>query len=128
MVDTTVEHAIWVIPSDSAFHRLGEASFFQKSIHIDSVEEVATVETAFDLVGLILVRFGCNVPGVSRWVDYTSGLEDISQHGHFDTWILRLTVTPIKGLISVHGTTSELRKGMCKFLEATITPVFALIL
>lgn len=92
------------------------------------MEKVSTVRETLDLVGLIVVRFGGDVPGVSGWVDDTSTLALSARNDSQKKPSQRLTVTPISGLMSVHGRTSEVRKGMCKFLEAAILPVFALIL
>ena len=91
------------------------------------MEKVSTVRETLDLIGLVVVRFGGEVPGVSGWVDDTSTLA-LSARDYSRKISQRLTVTPTSGLMSVHGRISEVRKGMCKFLEAAILPVLALIL
>ena len=91
------------------------------------MEKVSTVRDTLDLIGLVVIRFGGEVPGVSGWVDDTSTLA-LSARNDSKEPCQRLTVTPTSGLMSVHGRISEVRKGMCKFLEAAILPVFALIL
>lgn len=74
MMDATVEHAIGVVPSKSTFQRYRKVWFLCEGVHVNSMEEITTVFTALDLIGLISVRFGREIPCVSSRINDTSSL------------------------------------------------------
>lgn len=71
---TRLEHSVFIVPSNGTLNCSWKVGLFSQSIHIDGVEPITAIVKTFDLVGLIFVGLGCEVPGISSRVDNSSGL------------------------------------------------------
>ena len=71
---TRLEHSVPVVPSDGTLDCFGKVGFLSKGIDIDGVKPVTTVHKTLNLVGLICVGFGCQIPGISCRINNSSGL------------------------------------------------------
>lgn len=78
MMYTALEHAVYVVSGNCTLQRLRESSLFGKCVHVNGMEKVTTVGQAFDLVGLVIISLGGQIPRIGRWVDDTSTLDHVS--------------------------------------------------
>lgn len=74
MVNSSVEHAIRIVPSNCSFDWSGKARLLRQSVDIDSMEEVTTVLATFDLVRLVLIGLCRQIPSVSGGINNASCL------------------------------------------------------
>lgn len=94
---------------------------------------ITAVQTPFCLIGLVLIGFRREIPCVRGPI---RSFINLPEQGGLLVWeryctygsITPVPVIPTVGLMSTQPSRSAVKKGTCRFLDATIDPVLALIL
>ena len=69
-----LEHSVSIVPSDGTLNCSWKVGLFSQSIDIYGVKPITAIIKTLDLIGLIFVGLGCEVPGISCRVDNSGGL------------------------------------------------------
>ena len=69
-----LEHSVSIVPSDGTLNCSWKVGLFSQSIDVNGVKPITAIVKTLNLVGLIFIGLGCEVPGISCRVDNSSGL------------------------------------------------------